>query len=43
MADKFVVYEEKQETAVLIAVSTQQQNREKFTNFSANHKFINLL
>ena len=29
MGDKFVVYEEKQETAVLIAVCTQQQNREK--------------
>ena len=29
MADKFVVYEEKKETAVLVAVSTQQQNKEK--------------
>ena len=29
MAEKFVVYDEKIETAVLIAVSTQLQNREK--------------
>ena len=29
MAEKFVVYEDKVETAVLIAVCTQTQNREK--------------
>ena len=40
MADKFVVYEEKQETAVLIAVCTQQQNREKTEEYLDELAFL---
>lgn len=40
MADKFVVYEEKKETAVLIAVSTQQQNREKTEEYLDELAFL---
>ena len=40
MADKFVVYEEKKETAVLIAISTQQQNREKTEEYLDELAFL---
>ena len=40
MGDKFVVYEEKQETAVLIAVCTQQQNREKTEEYLDELAFL---
>lgn len=40
MADKFVVYEEKKETAVLVAVSTQQQNKEKTEEYLEELAFL---
>ena len=40
MAEKFVVYEEKIETAVLIAVSTQLQNREKTEEYLDELAFL---
>ena len=40
MAEKFVVYEEKIETAVLIAVSTQTQNREKTEEYLDELAFL---
>ena len=40
MADKFVVYEDKVETAVLIAVSTQTQNREKTEEYLDELAFL---
>ena len=40
MAEKFVVYEEKLETAVLVAVSTQQQNREKTEEYLDELAFL---
>ena len=42
MADKFVVYEEKKETAVLIAISTQQQNREKTEEYFTAMKALGM-
>ena len=40
MSEKFVVYEEKIETAVLIAVSTQLQNREKTEEYLDELAFL---
>ena len=40
MSEKFVVYEEKIETAVLIAVSTQMQNREKTEEYLDELAFL---
>ena len=40
MAEKFVVYDEKIETAVLIAVSTQTQNREKTEEYLDELAFL---
>ena len=40
MAEKFVVYEEKVETAVLIAVCTQTQNREKTEEYLDELAFL---
>ena len=40
MAEKFVVYEDKIETAVLIAVSTQTQNREKTEEYLDELAFL---
>lgn len=40
MAEKFVVYEEKIETAVLVAVSTQLQNREKTEEYLDELAFL---
>lgn len=40
MGDKFVVYEDKQETAVLIAVCTQQQNRERTEEYLDELAFL---
>jgi GTP-binding protein HflX len=40
MAEKFVVYEDKVETAVLIAVSTQTQNREKTEEYLDELAFL---
>ena len=40
MADKFVVYEDKVETAVLIAVCTQTQNREKTEEYLDELAFL---
>lgn len=40
MAEKFVVYEKKEETAVLIAVSTQTQNKEKTEEYLDELAFL---